>query len=471
MDRNRDWYAVAMAAFAALAVAAQLLWPPPVALMQADSQGYLDFAPVRTVGYPLFLRMVVEHLPGGLAALPALQLGLYALAALLLATSFQRLTHSNVAGGTLLVLLLGNTQVTRLAFMVMTEPLFLSCLMLLLALFCRLASVPRWTNLALASMTAGVAVLIRPAGYALLVSLPVLAWWSWRDGLWFPWAILAGALPCLAVLAAGMAAYHAEHGSWRTQTFLGNQLLGKAAAIVDTSAAGRKAANIGWMAETVAPDRAVIDRASTWFDRYRLTVPYYGVWQGRTLYDQVPAHTGIASGDAIALDDAMLDLSLRAIAAAPTAYLADVALNYSALWWLPDAMTRAQLARFRAFLAALGPLPDLGQYPPWHQERSDAVVWALHAFMMLALASSLWWGWQAATGALHRTTLAPLARLGFAAALIAHGSFLLTAALSTGVPRYAWAMWPTLSILAVSVVVAAVATVKPPSPSRRGPGW
>ncbi|MBV8777904.1 MAG: hypothetical protein JO258_11980, partial [Alphaproteobacteria bacterium] len=383
--KPRDWVDAAMALAAALAVAVQLVPAPQIDLMQRDSQGYLDFSPTRTAGYPLFLR-AVEHLPGGLAALPLLQLSLYGLAALLLAAEFRRLTQSKLAGGALLVLLLGNTQVTRLSFMIMTEALFLAFLMLLLAALCRLARSPRWQMLAVASLIAGVAVLVRPAGYALLLSLPGAAWWSGRGGFPWPRALFAAALPCLAVLAMGMVAYHAVHGLWRTQSFLGSNLFGKAAAVIDTSPAGQQAPDIGWMAACVAPDRAVIDRAPSWVDRFRLLGPYYDIWRWDTLYRQLPARTGIAAGDAPALDAAMLRLSLRAIGAAPAAYAAEVARTYGAMWWLPDAMTGAELARFRALLAALGPLPDLGEYPPWHQHHSDAVVWALHGFMMLALA-------------------------------------------------------------------------------------
>jgi hypothetical protein len=452
-DRTPDWFGRITALVTALAVAFQLLRPAPAELMQADSGSYLSFSAIRTAGYPLFLRLV-EHLPGGLHGLPWLQLGCYGLTAWLLADSFRRLSGSDIAGGLLLVLLLGNGQVTRLSFMIMSESLFLSCLMLLLASFCRLAQRPRWPTLALASLVAGLAVLIRPAGYALLVSLPVVSWWSWRAALPTKQVIFATVLPCLAALGVGMAAYHAEHGLWRTQSFVGSNLFGKAAAAVDVTRAGKDRKVIGWIAATVAPDRAVIDRAPTSFDRFRLLVPYYDIWRWRTLYRALPAQTGTPGDDPVALDQAMFRLSLDVIAAAPGAYLADVALNYAALWWLPDAMTHRQLARFRAFLAALGPLPDLGRYPAWHREHRDVVIWMLHGFMMTALASTFWWAWRLAASAITRTPVPPLARLGFVAGLVVHASFLLTAAVQSGIPRYAWAMWPALSILFVSGVLA-----------------
>ena len=458
--RQPDWFFYSAVLLTILVIACELLQAPPAALMQVDSQSYLDFAAERTAAYPLFLRFV-EHLPGGLRDLPPIQLGLYALAALFLCCEFRKLSGSRFASGLLLVLLLGNAQVTRLNFMIMTEALFLCCLMLLLALCCRLVRKPRWQTLGMASLAAGLAALIRPAGYALIISLPVIGWWCWRDALPAGRAVLAAALPYLATLGLGMIAYHAEHGLWRTETFVGRTLLGKAAAVVDANPSENDPKIIRSIAAAVAPDRAVIDRAPTVSDRFRLIVPYYDLWRYGKVYDIVAAQAGVPKSDVVALDRHMEAVSFEIIAAAPAAYLADVALNYGALWWLPDAMTQAQLARFRAVVAALEPLPDLGRYPAWHRDHSDAVIWALHGFMATAFAVSLWWGFHLIASIVRGTPLPPLARLGVVAAILVHASFLLTAAVEAGLPRYAWALWPVLSILFVSGLVACLQSERP----------
>ena len=160
----------------------------------------------------------------------------------------------------------------------------------------------------------------------------------------------------------------------------------------------------------------------------------------------------------------MFRLSLDVIASAPIAYLGDVALNYAALWWLPDAMTHRQLANFRAFIASLGPLPDLIRYPAWHREHSDVEIWMLHGFMMAALASSFWWAWRLAATAITRTPASSLARLGFVTGLLVQASFLLTASLQAGIPRYVWAMWPAISILFVSGVLEGLRRARSTSP-------
>ncbi len=446
-----DWFDNGAWLLTALFVLVQLVRPAPADLMQVDSPDYLNFAPTRTAGYPLFLRLV-EHLPGGLRGLPLLQLGLYALAAVFLCGSFRRISGSKFAAAVLLALLLGNRQVTRLSFMIMTESLFLSCLMLLLGFFCRLLAAPRWQTLALASLVAGLAVLVRPAGYALVVALPLAAWWCWRDGLPGRQAVLAAAMPYLVILGGGVTAYHAEHGQWRTETFVGRTLLGKAAAVAYAARPETHRQTIRAIAAAVAPDRAVIARAPSFLDRFRLTVPYYDIWRYKTAYNAFLAQPEVPKDDLAALDQRMAQVSVTIIAAAPAAYLSDVALNYGALWSLPDAMTHAELAHFSALLSALEPLPDLGQYPAWHREHNDAVIWALRGFMLTAFAASLWWAWRLVARAVLRTPLPPLGRLGFAAGMLVQSSFLLTAAVEAALPRYVWAMWPALSLLFVSAV-------------------
>jgi hypothetical protein len=101
-------------------------------------------------------------------------------------------------------------------------------------------------------------------------------------------------------------------------------------------------------------------------------------------------------------------------------------------------------------VAAFEPLPDLGRYPAWHRDHSGAVIWALHGFMAIAFAISLWWGFHLIASIVRGTPLPPLARIGVVAAILVHASFLLTAAVEAGLPRYAWALWPALSVVFVS---------------------
>jgi hypothetical protein len=444
-----DWFDLLTASLTFLVVTVCLIGPRPAELMQADSQSYLDFQAMRTAAYPFFLR-AVRHLPEGLQAVPLLQLGFYGATAWFLAACFRRLSDNRIAAVALLALLLGNGQVTRLAFMIMTESLFIGCFMILLGLLCRLARAPNWHTLALVSLTAGLAVLVRPVGCALFAALPVGAWWTWGVDRHALRAAAAATTPFLMCIGIGLATHHAEHGESQTQSLLAINLFGKAAAIVDASVPSTEPAMIKWMAGAVAPDRALIDRSPTLADRFRLLVPYYDIWRGKALRGGLQVQTGASAGEMPEIDRIMLRLSVEILTAKPRAYLDDVALNYAALWWLPDAMTHTELSQFRAWLDELGPLPDLGTYPAWHQEHADAAIWALHGLIMIALATSVWISWRVICRLVMRRGVASIERFGFAAGLLVHTSFLLTAAFQAGLPRYVWAMWPGLSILVVT---------------------
>ena len=70
-----------------------------------------------------------------------------------------------------------------------------------------------------------------------------------------------------------------------------------------------------------------------------------------------------------------------------------------------------------------------------------------------------------------RTPVSSLARLGFVTGLVVQASFLLTASLQAGIPRYVWAMWPAISILFVSGVLACskgLRRARSTSPIQRG---
>ena len=152
--------AAALIALASLAL--QALLPPSVALMQADSQSYLDNSAIRTVGYPLFLHLV-KALTGSLQGLAAIQLTLYHGAALVLTLAFWRLTGHRALALGLLLGLCANVEATKYGFMILTEAPSFALGMLFLAAACLALSgslARRAAGLALASLVVGLAILV-----------------------------------------------------------------------------------------------------------------------------------------------------------------------------------------------------------------------------------------------------------------------------------------------------------------------
>src|SRR5437764_1242128 len=132
----------------------------PVAAMTPDSDSYLNFYPVRSAGYPAFLK--VFGVQGAVLVQPAL----FALALGFFAIETLRLTSSLVVPITLCALMVLNPEINKLHLMIMTESIFLTLLVVFLAGLVRLARRPDLSAAALISIAAGLAATVRPTGYA-----------------------------------------------------------------------------------------------------------------------------------------------------------------------------------------------------------------------------------------------------------------------------------------------------------------
>lgn len=446
---RRPWVALVLAVPALAGVAWHALHPPAVALMQLDSSGYVEFAATRSPGYPLFLR-AVQAVAGGLDAVPAVQLGLYGAAALFLALGVLRLAGA-VPALLILLVTLGNVEIVKFAFMAMTEAPYIALLMAVLGALARWLAGGRAGWLAAAAALTGVAILVRPAGYALLAVLPpAVLWqvWRHRDG-WLR-AVLVTALPVVAVLAAGATAYHARHGAWATQSFLGSNLIGKAAPLADGTEPSRHPALVRWIHDVTAPTAGLPDAAEDWQARFLLIAPLYDHWRWQQVMPGLAARTGLDPADDKALNALSTELGLDILLAHPMAYAADVALNLWALWTVPDALTPAGTERFQALLAGLEPLPPL-HFAYEARARNPVLVYGLRGVLAVALLASLLAVAVVLRRALVRTEVAPALFLAFLAALLAHASLILVAGVQAGLPRYLWSAWPAVMLVPILV--------------------
>lgn len=406
------------------------LWP--------DSESYLDFAPHRSPGYPAFLALVP------LAAVPAVQLALFAGALLFLAEAVRRLTGSVIAGAAVVVLIFANAELVAYVDWVLSESLFASLAMVALgclALALGHANPARW--LAACALAVGAAILVRPAGYPLLV-LPALAWLLTPPRR--PLGLVAAVAPTMAVLALGALTMVAVHGVWSTQSFLGNNLIGKAARLADPALDGPHPEVVAAMAAAVDPDRPALAAVEHWRDRFLVLVPLYDLWRWDRLWPALPDLAG--TDDPAAVDRVARDASLGVIAARPGAYAADVGLNWLALWTLPNHMTAKEAAAFDARLAALDPRPSLMPRP--RQVRGGVWIWGRRLVLAAGLVATVVAGAVALRALVRRQSLAPVWGLALSAAVVVQGSLLLTALLQAGLPRYVWSAWPSLVVLVVA---------------------
>ena len=169
---RRAHLAVAVAVIGAVAACAIVFGGASAPFMTPDSASYIDWAPQRTPGYPLFLSLVRLFSPD-YSLLPVAQYIILIGAVVMLCNAFSVLLRSYGAGLLLALAIFGNVFLMRYPASVMTDSLFLSFLLAFFAILLQQIRDPRVVSLAAAGLLLGVAAMVRPAGYAFIAALPV----------------------------------------------------------------------------------------------------------------------------------------------------------------------------------------------------------------------------------------------------------------------------------------------------------
>ena len=131
---------------------------PPSPILEPDSETYLTFHPVRTAGYPLFLKVF------GPENAIYLQPCVYAGALAFLGLMAYRSGLGWLPTFALMILAMNNRTINAYHAEIMTESLFMSLLVVYLALVIRYCRRPdgRWA--AAASLMAGLVTTVKPSG-------------------------------------------------------------------------------------------------------------------------------------------------------------------------------------------------------------------------------------------------------------------------------------------------------------------
>ncbi|NDD59483.1 MAG: hypothetical protein EBZ47_09635, partial [Chlamydiae bacterium] len=194
-------------------------------LFKPDSLGYVDFSPIRSVGYPLFLKSVF-FLWGSYTIIPFIQLFLFCCSAYFLSVSFFQISRSFPLSFLLLCALLGNVPFAQFSFFILTESITQSLLMLALALTIRAWNSRNKAYYGLCFVV-GIATIVRPL-FIVLAVLPfgLLFLQSSLKKL-FSKPFFIGAFIIMFILSLGSAMQFFRYGFFKTESFLGYNLIGK----------------------------------------------------------------------------------------------------------------------------------------------------------------------------------------------------------------------------------------------------
>ncbi len=396
--------------------------------------------------------MGVESLFGTHRAAIPIQLFAMIGSAAFAANEIRKLTRSTLFGIATLALVIGNIFIYRYAFTIITEALFFSAIAVLTGLICRFAGSPSRGIIGAMSLLIAVSILIRPASYIFIVVLAACAAIQFINEQHRTRLALHAVLPLALMLFAGSAIYYGHHGSFRTQSFLGHNLIGKTAYISGRDATSQYPEIVRLVDEYMKPMREVEFDALQ--DRYLFRLPHYDFVRGNLT---VPAVEHLATTGVIGQDAIRQEVAFSVFKSNPVGFAKEVALQLYALWTVADLWTAKDNRRFSQFIDSLAFDPFKGMKTPRRKPMPWVVVYGVRAFVLLVFVLTV--------GCLGYVTVALARRKSISStwtalallSLMAHAYFLLIATLQVGYFRYFVVIWPAI-IAIFTVALAAFAT-------------
>lgn len=463
---------LAPVAFVFLCVLGSLYWhlyAGKVPSLNLTSIDYVQFSLRRVFGYPLLVQLV-EYFTGTYTTIPALQLIGVLLATGYLVIQFHRLTRAYLWSLGLLLLVAGNLLALKYCFIVMPQAVNLGLLILALGLLCQFAVDKQLKYIGYFSLTIGLSVIVRPAYYA-FVSCLLLLFFLAR--VYFPTFnirnLAIALLPLTLCVLAGATWHYTFTGMFKTQSFTGEVLIGKAGMIVDNSVQSTHPDTVSAMSNMAEKIRTLVNKGPDLHTQFLLSSEFYDAFK----YEPPYAHRIIKAlvkyaappTTYVELDQMRMALALEIIQQRPMAYLKNVWMSYMALWQLWSLMTPDEGARFDRLVADNQPVLFLSQ--SWVTENIknaqfgdyDAIVYTQSPMQwiivpMRALFAYVWLitvlvfihvliSWK------NRQPLSDVAWVTCLASTLVQSVFLLTAFLNSSSLAYTLAMWPAIAFIAI----------------------
>jgi hypothetical protein len=444
LRRSPGFATVVIVTLAALYAAYCLYHMPREPMIALDTAAYLGFAPIRTLGYPVFLRVFGSH------GAEILQPMLYAAAVAWLALEAWLLTSALVLSVALVLGAVAIPDLTTYHATLLTESLFMSLLVGFLASVVRFVRRgPSIARVVLAALLASLPAAIRNAGAALIPVFLVLMAMHWR---WFRsvrpgWSLAAAIVPIVAIVGGERIAARVMHGAELT-TLTGRHLYAKAALIDAPPSASWADPARETLARRLeidyAPVRELLRGTSTDV-RGLLTIYYERCLQGPC----VPEYGNALAWGERALNERLVNVAAARIARAPLGVVCLAAMNYRSLWVVRRLRNPAIARDTNAFVAAHRPLPfeheafalrpgdtfHLDPYAPLRvvQLVVTGIGWFTGALALCGL-----------VGGIRRKPFRPVLTIACLTALAAHAALLSVALTAAAISRFAMALWPAV---------------------------
>jgi hypothetical protein len=416
-----------------------------------DSFHYLNMTPIVPLGYPFFLQLTGAR--GAIVAQPIL----FSAALALFGNEVVRLTRRTWPAVAILLGAMAVPQIRDLHASILSESLFLTLLVIFLAVAVRFAHHPSWRLMVVVAITIGVAATVRRTAFAFAPVMLVMVLlqrhqFSGASGLRpvLPLVFVAALAPFLVITATEQVIAPVIHAG-APSSLLGRHAFAKAALIDAPPAPAsedpvRRALD-DQLENAFAPIRTMLASAPGNV-RGVLTIYYETCLQGGCA-DR--ARAASSEPDEARQTEVMGTAGLARIRRAPVNFLRLTWMHYRSLWTFDRLRHPDTAADLNAFLATHRPLPyeelalSLGPDRTMEFSGSQHVRYAQYAISAAAIAT----GVLALAGCLAAAAsfkLPPAFAAACVAAVTLHAGLVLTALLAAGFARFLLGLWPALVV-------------------------
>jgi hypothetical protein len=410
---------------------------PAPRLWNGDSGGYVSWSPFRTPGYPAFLSGVTLLSPS-LGALRFIQS-----ACLVLATAFFCLGMAQLGCRRWLVVVLGCAVLLPPPFWerageIRPEIIFVCLIEVLFAAsaFALATGGRRWG--AMAGMALGLAILVRPVGYALAPGLLlVAAAVARRQGAR---AAIVMVVPAAALLIGTSLANGVLRAYFGTQAFGGVLLLGKVAPLIPPDGFGDPtSARLG---AALGDLHGLAERSDGetlfWISQQTYTP---------VLWDRLVPVLAAEGGDAtVAANRIATQVAHQAVVREPGLYARLVRVHFESMWTWPWITTSVRIAPVREQMRSPPLAALLGDATHLHDFVEMLVPEWVYRIKLAALAGAFVVCCLVPLAALANGLADPLLVLAAAAAVSLQAYDLVIAAIDVTVSRFALPAVPMLGV-------------------------
>ena len=429
-------------------------WGSP-AIIQDDSDSYLDFSAIRTAGYPVFIDLITASF-GSVDAVANAQVVIAGGAFAYLGWSIHRAFGTSLFALAPVLALMLHPQVAEVHGFIMTESLFVSLLCLLTACLVLLVHRPTWYWTAATALACGLAITVRPAGLSLLIVWPFLFWLIWRHGneRWIT-LITAVAVPIVLCIIVENVIWHANHDSEHRPNLADRHLFAKVL-IIESETEVSDFHLVGVVAEgrrLTAPARDLIAEAPSHYARARLLADFEVRAQWWNDLDQ--EISAIAKQRGIDQYGVYAQLGRPTMLKLPLSWIENTLTHYLGLWSRAY-VTTSIYREYLTYIENSEPIPLVPngfthQGDPLSpiQRLSSRLMATLLLFPTLAVGLVIWQRLRQGN---------PDCRLVVAAActLMIHAHLLMVGAFGVMATRYAVAMAPLLAVSGILLVSFAI---------------